>query len=165
MHAQELQSGPTLWDPMDCSPPGSSVMGFSRQEYWSGFPCLPPGNLSYPGTKPMSPASQADSWPLSHWGSHMYIFWERERSPVGSVSLTSVDVPWRQEPFCLCGPNTGHNTRCRCPQLMSLNESQSVDQRAWGLSFSFLIGQQSLVVKALPSARYGFRSWFPLPPV
>ena len=26
----------TLCDPMDCSPPGSSVIGFSRQEYWSG---------------------------------------------------------------------------------------------------------------------------------
>ena len=28
-------SCPTLSDPMDCSPPGSSAMGFSRQEYWS----------------------------------------------------------------------------------------------------------------------------------
>ena len=24
-------------------------MGFSRQEYWSGLPCLPPGDLSDPG--------------------------------------------------------------------------------------------------------------------
>ena len=23
-------------------------MGFSRHEYWSGLPCLPPGDLSYP---------------------------------------------------------------------------------------------------------------------
>ena len=28
----------TLSDPMDCSPPGSPSMGFSRQEYWSGLP-------------------------------------------------------------------------------------------------------------------------------
>ena len=27
MHAKFLQSCPTLWDPMDCSPPGSSVLG------------------------------------------------------------------------------------------------------------------------------------------
>ena len=26
-------------------------MGFSRQEYWSGLPCLPPGDLSDPGIK------------------------------------------------------------------------------------------------------------------
>ena len=30
------QSCPTLSDTTDCSPPGSSVHGFSRQEYWSG---------------------------------------------------------------------------------------------------------------------------------
>ena len=30
------QSCSTLCDPMDCSPPGSSVHGFSSQEYWNG---------------------------------------------------------------------------------------------------------------------------------
>ena len=34
--SEVTQSCPTLHDPMDCSPPGSSSMGFSRQEYWSG---------------------------------------------------------------------------------------------------------------------------------
>ena len=33
----------TLCDPMDCSPPCSSVLGFPRQEYWSGLPCPSPG--------------------------------------------------------------------------------------------------------------------------
>ena len=32
------QSCPTPSDPMDCSLPGSSIHGFSRQEYWSGVP-------------------------------------------------------------------------------------------------------------------------------
>ena len=41
-------------------------MGFSRQEYWSGLPCPPPGDLSDPGIKPGSPALQADSLLLSH---------------------------------------------------------------------------------------------------
>ena len=31
-------------------------MGFSRQEYWSGLPCPPPGNLLNPGLEPRSPA-------------------------------------------------------------------------------------------------------------
>ena len=31
-------------------------MGFSRQEYWSGLPFPPPGDLPNPGIKPMSPA-------------------------------------------------------------------------------------------------------------
>ena len=35
--------------------------GFSRQEYWKGLPCPPPGDLPDPGIKPMSLALQADS--------------------------------------------------------------------------------------------------------
>ena len=34
-------------------------MGFSRQEYWSGLPCLPPGDRPNPGIKPMSLLSPA----------------------------------------------------------------------------------------------------------
>ena len=33
-----LELCPTLCNPMDSSPPGSSVHGLSRQEYWSGLP-------------------------------------------------------------------------------------------------------------------------------
>ena len=40
--------------------------GFSRQEYWNGLPFAPPGDLSTPGIKPMSPALQEDSLQLSH---------------------------------------------------------------------------------------------------
>ena len=38
--------------------------GLSRQEYWSGLPCPPPGELPDPGIEPMSsaaPALQVDS--------------------------------------------------------------------------------------------------------
>ena len=38
-------------------------MGFSRQEYWSGLPFPPPGDLPDPGIKLRSPALQADSLP------------------------------------------------------------------------------------------------------
>ena len=34
-------------------------MGFSRQEYWSGLPCSPPGDLPNPGIKPASLMSPA----------------------------------------------------------------------------------------------------------
>ena len=54
------QSCPTHCDPMDCSPPGSSVHGISRQEHWSGFPLTPPGDLPNPGVEPASPALQGD---------------------------------------------------------------------------------------------------------
>ena len=55
-----IQSYPTLCNPMDCRPPSLS-MGFSKQEYWSGLPRPPPGDLPNPGIEPMSPALQADS--------------------------------------------------------------------------------------------------------
>ena len=38
-------------------------MEFSRQEYWSGLPCPPPGNLLDPGIEPRASALQADSLP------------------------------------------------------------------------------------------------------
>ena len=34
-------------------------MGFSKQEYWSGLPCPPPGDLPDPGIEPMSLTSPA----------------------------------------------------------------------------------------------------------
>ena len=52
-------------------------MGFSRQEYWSGLPCPPPGDLPDRGIKPMSlvsPVLQADSLPLSHWEAHYLLY-------------------------------------------------------------------------------------------
>ena len=49
MHAQSCL---TLCNPLDCSPPGSLSMEFSRQEYWSGFPS--PGYLPDLGIKPVS---------------------------------------------------------------------------------------------------------------
>ena len=40
-------------------------MKFSRQEYWSGLPYPPPGDLPDPGIEPSSPAWQVDSLPRS----------------------------------------------------------------------------------------------------
>ena len=54
-----------------CQAPQS--MRFSRQEYWNGLLCLPPGDLPPPGIEPASPASQADSLPLSHLGSTLFL--------------------------------------------------------------------------------------------
>ena len=71
MHAKPLQSCPTLCNSMDHSLPDSSVMGFSRKEYWSELPCPNPGDFPDPGIKPtslMPPALQVDSLPLSYQG-------------------------------------------------------------------------------------------------
>ena len=58
VHANSLQSCPTLRDPMDCSPPGSSVRGI-LQARLSGLPCPPPRDLPNPGIKLTSLTSPA----------------------------------------------------------------------------------------------------------
>ena len=51
----------TLWT-VACHAPGSS-----RQEYWSGLPCPPPGDHLDLGIE-LTSALHADSLPLSHLG-------------------------------------------------------------------------------------------------
>ena len=48
MHTKLLQLCPTLCDPMDCSPPGSSVHVIIQVRYWSGLPCPPAEDLLHP---------------------------------------------------------------------------------------------------------------------
>ena len=55
----------TLWTVAHQAP---LSMGFSRQKYWSGLPCHPSRDLPYPGIEPASPALQAASSLLSHYG-------------------------------------------------------------------------------------------------
>ena len=55
LHCSVAKSCLTLCDSMDCSPSGSPAHGFPRQEYWSGFPFPPVGDLPKPGTEHKSP--------------------------------------------------------------------------------------------------------------
>ena len=66
-------------------------MGFSRQEYLSGLPCLPPGDLPHPGIEPGSFASlalQAASLPLKHWGAQG----RADLSPLRGKVVPSLDT-------------------------------------------------------------------------
>ena len=83
------QSCPTLCDPMDCQTP--LFMGFSRQEYWSGLPFPPPGDLPDPGVNPASPTLQAGSLPLSHLGNL--------RNPGGSPSSKTITNMCKDKPL------------------------------------------------------------------
>ena len=77
-------------------------IGFPRQEYWSGLPFPPPGDLPDPGIKPGSPALQADSLlseppgepprSLPTWGSWILIIamWQDVFTPILKVSKMSL---------------------------------------------------------------------------
>ena len=49
----------TLCDPMDGSPPGSSVHGIFQARILERLPLPTPGDLPYPEMEPVSPASVA----------------------------------------------------------------------------------------------------------
>ena len=67
------QSCPTLCYPMDCNPPGSLSMEFSRQEYWSRFPFSFPGDLPNPGIEPVSPALAGGFFTTVPPGKHIHV--------------------------------------------------------------------------------------------
>ena len=48
-------------DSLNCNSLGSSSIGFSQQEYWSGLPFPSPGDLPDPEVELGSPALQEDS--------------------------------------------------------------------------------------------------------
>ena len=59
----------------------SLSLGFSRQEYWSGLPCPPPGDLPDLGTEPRPLTLQADSSssePPTHPHQSLVCFWCKE---------------------------------------------------------------------------------------
>ena len=55
-HFSRVQLFATLWT-VACQAPLS--MGFSRQEYWGGWPFPPPRDLPDPGIEPAPPESPA----------------------------------------------------------------------------------------------------------
>ena len=64
-------------------------MGFSRQEYWSGLPRPPPGDIPNPGIEPRSPALQVDSLPSEPPG-------KLKNTRVGSLSLLQRTFPTQE---------------------------------------------------------------------
>ena len=58
-----IQSSLTLCDPMDCSPPGSSVHGILQTRMLEWVAISFPRGLPNPGIEPRSPELQADSLP------------------------------------------------------------------------------------------------------
>ena len=78
----------TLWT-VACQAP--LCMGFSRQQYQSGLPCPPPGDLPDPRTEPGAPALQIDSSPLSHWESPQFDFSFKNK---GQILLHLHTIPY-----------------------------------------------------------------------
>ena len=117
-------------------------MGFSRQEYWSGLPCPPPGDLPDPGIEPMSLMSPAlaDGFFQANAGLPCYLkpwysfksvsrvqknknkkagvsIWSRKnRASWGKAQLTHISQQLTQTVqgwrLLLCVYRTGNRTEC-----------------------------------------------------
>jgi len=55
------------------SPPGSSVKGILRQEYWSELPCPSPRDLPNPGMELASPALAGRLFTIEPPGNSLYL--------------------------------------------------------------------------------------------
>ena len=84
-----VQSCLTLWDPMDCIPPGSSVNAIPQARILKWVAISFSRDLPHPGIQPMSPAWHVDSLPLSH----MALLLSNFRQSVHLTSLSSLVSP------------------------------------------------------------------------
>ena len=84
----------------------SLSMGFCRQEYWSGLPFPPSGDLPNPGIESAAPALQANSSPLSHRESRIFL-------PT-RIQKASTHYCWRERPQALWSGDTFQRTQSFC---------------------------------------------------
>ena len=112
--ANSLQSCPTLCNPMDCSPQGSSVHGILEAKILECLPCSPSVDLSDPGIKPSSPAlaggfftTNATREATEHRGQGQ----SRSQTPVLGWDLSS--IPYKPRHFKIL-PNWN------CPRFFHL---------------------------------------------
>ena len=92
------QVSETLWTAA-CPVPLS--MGFSKQEYWGGLPCLHPGDLPNPGIEPtslMSPVLMGGFFTTNAYSFFLILHlpWRRKWQP--TPSTLACKTPWAEEP-------------------------------------------------------------------
>ena len=124
----------TLWT---VARQGPLSVGFFRQEYWSGLPFPPPGDLPNPGIKSESPALQVDSLPLSHHEGKKKCVWLAQailsgNSPPGSHANSKDFCFWNALKAAWIsgvGPPTGSLGLAFRLQIME--GSASSERRKW----------------------------------
>ena len=116
VHAKSVQSCLTLCDPVDWSPPGSSVHGILQARMWSGLACPSPGDLPDPGIEPevlRSPVLAGGFFTTS-------AIWKAQRICFSSVQFSSVT----QSCPTLCDPmNRSTPGLPVCHQLLEFTQT------------------------------------------
>ena len=121
---------------MDCSLPGSSSMGFSRQQYWSEKPFPSPGDLPDPWIiEPGYPALLADSSPSEPPGKP-----KLKKCGCNFLVLSEILLA-----FNLCFPNLG---KLFLPKLIMLCRNL--------VNYTFVSRTETLIFFSLPES---YRNW------
>ena len=107
---------PSLFDPIDCILPGSSVRGLLQARITGvGLPCPPPGDLRNPGNEPVSLTSPALAGRFFTTSTIWEAQWSWDLNPNLSISTVSPVSQW-----CSCSSETsGHEpeSESSCPQM------------------------------------------------
>ena len=104
-------------------------MGFSKQEYWSGFPCPPPGDL---------PGSQEDWTWLSCIAARFFTIWATREAPLIGMSFFLIILFMTVLVFTACGPSlvaeNGAYSLVAAQGLLTVVASlvAEMGSRAWG---------------------------------
>ena len=124
----------TLWTVAHQAP---LSMGFSRQEYWSGLPYPPPGDLPYPGTEPRSLLSPVLAGRFFSTSTTLVVFMILFSSVKASFSFFSVLV---------------------LLHILSLHSLNSISVLSWDLSW-YLV--QKMIYSSLSPFKTNFYATFP----
>ena len=104
----------TPWTVPCQAPLSMGILQARIQEYWSGFPCPPPGDLPNPAIEPRSPAWQADSLssePPVLLDFFLIWFWTETSCPLNKVSYQIMLYGHRNQHVCF------HRQFLKCPNL------------------------------------------------
>ena len=147
----------TLFNPMDTAHQPTLSMGFSRQEYWSGLPCPPPGEPTDLRIKPGSLAFQADSSPTEPQRKALKVYTcvhDIPRLPLRISAWSSPESHWAEE-RARVKPEAGV-----CP-AQSLISSSLKQVDGPGVSLSSSLEQLSEPVEKLPAHPKPQHPWIP----
>ena len=131
-----------LSDPLDCSPPGSPSMGFFRQEYRSGLPFPPPGDLPDPGIEPASlafPTLAGRFFTIVPPGKLMWFIEALHNSFLINFLRARDSKTWSDGPLGFRAPWTLQTYSCVLLPRYRIHSFQPRIRRVWALEVDVLI--------------------------
>ena len=127
-------------------------MGFSRQKYWSGLPCSPPGGRPNPGIKPLSHVSYIHRHGL---------FTTRKNLP--AMQETQVQLLGQEDPLEKEMASHSSTLAWRIPWTEEPGGLQTMGWQRVRRHFTFTFNGASQVAQwqriCLPSRKHRFDPW------